>query len=70
MILKVSKSRYHQLTAGSAPNDVYDRERRCLVKGGHAAPSPSDTASMERAKAKRERKAAKVARINPVCFGA
>jgi len=70
MILKVSKSRYHQLTAGSAPNDVYDRERRCLVKGGRAAPSPSDTASMDRAKAKRDRKAAKVARINPVCFGA
>lgn len=70
MILKVSKSRYRQLSAGHVPDAVYDRERRCLVKGGHAEATPSDIASMERAKAKRERKAAKVARINPVCFGA
>jgi hypothetical protein len=70
MILKVSNRRYRQLTAGKVPGEVYDRERRCLVKGGHAEATPVDTARMERAKAKRDRKAAKVAKINPACFAA
>lgn len=82
MILKVSKRRHRQLTtaasyAGSDPalarrirGEYSDREHRELVRGGYADASSADTASMDRAKAKRERKAAKVARINPDCFAA
>jgi len=70
MILTVSKRRHRQLTAGKLPGTLYGRERRALVKSGHAQPTPADTARIERAKAKSARKAAKVARINPVCFGA
>jgi len=79
MSLKLTKSRHAQLVHAFGARkregypftvDVTDRERRAFLQAGIGEPSPSDTASMDRAKAKRERKAAKVARINPVCFGA
>lgn len=74
MILKVSHRRAAQLSAARDRKfgdvQLHDRERRALVGRGYLDPTPADLAKIERAKAKRDRKAAKVARINPVCFGA
>ena len=60
MILKVSRRRYRRLSGTNKPehliaNGLYDRERRALVKGGHAEPTPEDTDRMAKAQSKRDR---------------
>lgn len=63
MLLKVSRKRSFELQFGASAarvfGDLYDRERRVLVKGGHAEPTAADIERLAAAEAKRQRKAAK-----------